>query len=836
MSTDSQGRQAARRRFSNYQDECGESQHFLSYQNTSTQGNITSTNLPALPAKSAVSHKEFLDNLKSLVDKQEADVEAEINLQIDSEENSIIAQDERDQKLDAVSILEVLSESDKEQLSKLITTARPDNIKISYTNLKGVKKPDPEKTHELLPAQRLGLDKGTEIDWAALANKYNEKTATEKANLCSPLKKLPLQKLAVCAAAALTLIASGSAWSLNNSSNENTDKSIAFLQDQDYQQALKAADQAVAHNPFSPAAQYVRGEILSNLLRYKEAEECFNKALLFNPSDKDILSARAAVSLKTGKPEQTIKDTKQLMAADKESLRSSDYGNLATAYYRTGLPDEALKYYAQAIELDPTNVALHLGRGYCLAGKMKFSEALTLCNTLVNLFPENYEVLALRGYCRQSLQDLEGASRDLDMAVKRAPQCARGYSYRAGLYMQLNKPEEALKDYVKLADIERDDAQCQFKAAQMLAASGKNKEAKIYFDRLAVMPAFLKSPQMMQERGQVAFNLGQYENAIKDFNDAQSLTDSSYKTLALAHAHLGQAREAREAIAQYTGKNKEEKLLAAARIDNMLGQTVSAIDKYSHVIAANPHSQAALTERADIYLNRKQWASAAADYQAAIASGATSSQAKANLAKCQNTLHEGAKVALDLPKNIVINFGKMSTAEVQSKAAEYYANKEMQMAVIYYTQLSMREPGNVEARRLLAHSQAESGDNNSAVSTFATLARAVRLTNDDKLAYAKAHSSAGRFEEAISILHKLHSKQIKAGIADSRVCLNLVNTLIAAGKHDEAITVCKEGIANGSNNSELVAELTNLSQAIEAQKAKAGQNSDIENLPGSTES
>lgn len=830
MSTDSQGRQAARRRFSNYQEECGESQHFLSYQNTSTQGNITSTNLPALPAKGTVSHKEFLDNLKTLVDKQELDIDAEI------EQYPNADQDERDQKLDAVSILEVLSDSDKEQLSKLITTARPDNIKISYTNLKGVKKPDPEKTHELLPAQRLGLDKDAAIDWEALANKYNEKTATKKATLFSPLKKLPLRKLAVCAAVAATLIASGSAWTLNNLSIESTDRSIALLQDEDYQKALKAADQAVTLNPLSPEAQYVRGEILSNLMRYKEAEECYNKALFFSPNDKDILTARAAVSLKIGKPEQTIKDTKQLMAIGKEELKSSHYGNLATAYYKTGLPDEALKYYAEALQKDPTNVALHLGRGYCLAGKMKFAEALTLCNTLVNLFPENYEVLALRGYCRQSMQDLDGAAHDLDLAVKRAPQSSRGYIYRAGLFMQLNKPEEALKDYIKLADIERDDAQCQFKAAQMLAAAGKYNDAMMYFDRLAVMPAFLKSPQMMQERGQVAFNLGRYESAIQELTAAKMLTDSGYKTLALAHAHLGQAREAREAIGQYNGKNKEDKMLAAARIDNMLGQTVSAIDKYSHIIATNPHSQAALTERGDIYLSRQQWASAAADYQSAIASGATSALLKANLAKCKNTLSEGAKVALDLPKNIVIHFDKISTAEVQSKAAEYYANKEMQMAVIYYTELSMREPGNVEARRLLAHSQVESGDNNGAVSTFGTLARAVRLTNDDKLAYAKAHSSAGRFEEAVSILHKLHSKQIKAGVTDSRVCLNLVNTLIAAGKHDEAITVCKEGIASGSNNSELVAELTNLCQAIEAQKAKASQTNDIENLPGSTES
>lgn len=818
MSTDSQGREAARRRFSNYQDECGESRHFLSYQNTSVQGTITNTKLPALPAAidNAISHKEFLDNLKALVDKNTKEkVEPE-------------KQNERDQKLDNISLMEVLSETDKEQLSKLVTSVRPDNIKISYTNLKGVKKADPEKTHELLPAQRLGLDEETNSNVVELAEKAAKKI--------KPRRKLPLKKLAAAALAALTVISTGSAWALSNLSAENTDKSIALLQEEDYQKALKSADLAVLYNPLSPAAQYVRGEVLTNLLRYKEAEDCYNKALFFSPADKDILSARAAVSLKIGKPQQTIKDTRQLMAAHKDSLKSTDYGNLATAYYRTGLPDEALKYYAEALQKDPTNVTLHLGRGYCLAGKMKFGEALALCNTLVNLFPENYEVLALRGYCRQSLQDLEGAARDLDMAVKKAPQCARGYSYRAGLFMQLNKPEEALKDYVKLADIERDDANCQFKAAQMLAAAGKNKEARVYFERLSVMPSFLKSSQMLQESGQVSFTLGQYRDCLKALNLAISLddgkiADTTYKTMAFAHARLGQAREARENIEKYNGKNKEEKLLAAARIDNMLGQTISAIDKYSHIIAVNKGNKEALVARADIYLNRQQWASAAADYQAAIASGATSPQVKANLAKCRNTLHEGAKVALDLPKNIVINFDKMPTSEVQSKAAQYYANREMQMAVIYYTELCLRNPGDVQARRLLAHSQAESGDNNSAVQTFATLAKSVRLTNDDKLTYAKAHSSAGRFEESLTILRKLHAK----GTSDSRVPLTLVNTLIAAGKNDEAIAVCKEGIAANSS-AELVSELAKLCQAIEAQQAKATETKDIENLPGSTES
>lgn len=810
MSTDSQGRQAARRRFSNYQDECGESQHFLSYQNAGTLDTID-------VKQNAVSHKEFLDNLKALVDKK---VEA------------------RDEKLENISLLEVLSDSDKEKLSKLVTSARPDHIKISCTNLKGVKRPVPEKTHELLPAQRLGLDQATPIDLESLAREARNKidTANKKNNKTANLKNLPIKKIAACSLAALAVTFSAGAWLLNNLSSENTERSIAFLQDEDYQKALKAADLAIGYNPLSPSALYVRGEVLNNLLRYKEAEECFNRALLLSPEDPDILIARAAVSLKTGKPEQTIEDAKHLIANHKENLKSTDYGNLATAYYRSGQPDLALKFYAQALELDPTNVALHLGRGYCLAGKMKFGEALALCNTLVNLFPENYEVLALRGYCRQSRQDLEGAARDLNMAIKRAPLSPRGYSYRAGLFMQLNKPEEALQDYLKLADIERDDAQCQFKAGQMLAAAGKYKQAKVYFDRLSVMPAFLKSSQMLEESGRVAFNLGQYKESVKDLNAALALTDgktsnAALKTLAFAYAHLGQGSEAREAIEKYNGKNKAEKLLAAARIDMMLGQTVSAIDKYSHIITADKTNKEALVERADIYLSRQQWASAAADYQAAIASGATGAQVKANLSRCQSTLHEGAKVALDLPKNIVIHFDKMTTAEVQSKAAEYYANKEMQMAVIYYSELCLRNPGNVEARRLLAHSQAESGDNNSAVISFAALSRSVRLSNDDKLVYAKAHSSAGRFEESLTILRKLHAK----GTNDSRVPLSLVNTLIAAGKHDEAVAVCKEGIAANSS-AQLVAELTNLCQAIEAQQAKATETKDIENLPGSTES
>ncbi|MBK7839483.1 MAG: tetratricopeptide repeat protein [Candidatus Obscuribacter sp.] len=766
----------------------------------------------------SVTHAEFLDNLKNMVDQSTTST-----ITINSK-----ASDERDQKLEQITLDQILPIEKQRELAHLIYSFKPGQTK-PITSLNSIGDVAPyavtsPAAEAVAPAPRP-------------AKKSDSRTALPAIPLNTPAPapikwRLPLRVIGI-STAILAVTGICASLYLDALSRGTTHKADELYSQGEFQQSLQAASQAVSLNPFSSTSQYARGRALVSLMRYREAEDCFNKGLFFAPMDKQILDARAAASLKINKPEQTIADTRKLMTITKEELQPYQYGNLAAAYYKKGQPDEALKYYALALQHDPANVALYLGRGYCLASKAQFSEALSLCNTVVNLFPENYEVLALRGYCRQMLKDLSGAAKDLNLAVNNAPDCSRGYRYRASLRMQLHMPSQALSDYLKLADLERDSAETQQTAAKMLMEAGQKQKALQYYNRLALLPGFRKSVNSLSERAQVNFDLGNYPEATSDLKLAveQKPEAKLYSLMALSLAHQGDASAARDAMQKATqaDSNLNSLNLTRARMENLLGQSITAIDRYTEYLVKNPSDKQALTERSALYMQRKQWASAASDLKAAIALGQEQSAIKNDLAKCQSIMSQTAKVSLDLPKQVIINFDKMDTATVNKNAMSAYNSDDMQIAAIYLDELVKRQPDNVRARQYLAHSQAKCGNHDQAVANFGTLHAMGALTVSDKIAYASSLSASGLSHDAVAIMSEAHQSQP----ANADVTVALARLLSASGKIDQAMALCKASMHQ--TNAQAAQQLSHLYQSLTTQKQRALEKPGEASAPASTE-
>lgn len=786
---------------------------YVSYKDRSLTGyNQDQTN------QYCVSHAEFLENLKSMV-AQSTTSTITINNKVGNE---------RDQKLEQITLDQILPIEKQKELAHLIYSFKPSHTKTS-TSLNAIGDVHPyvitsPSVQNTSPTPRP-------------AKRSDSRTALPAIPLNSPAQApvrlhLPLRGIAI-SAAIMAVAGICATLYMDALARGTTLKADQLYSQGEYQQSLQAANQAVNLNPLSSNAQYARGRALVSLMRYREAEECFNRGLLFAPQDKQILDARAAASLKINKPEQTIADTRKLMTITKEELQPYQYGNLAAAYYKNGQPDEALKYYALALQHDPANVALYLGRGYCLASKAQFNEALALCNTVINLFPENYEVLALRGYCRQMLKDLSGAASDLNSAVSNAPDCSRGYRYRAALRMQLHMPSQALEDYLKLADLERDSVEAQHTAAKMLMDAGQTQKALQYYNRLALLPGFRKSVDSLVERAQVNFALGNYQTATSDLKmaAAQKPDGSVYSLLALSLAHQGEASAAREAMQKATQNNNNQKTLDldAARMESLLGQSITAIDKYTQYLAKNPADAQALTERSALYMQRKQFASAATDLKAAIALGQDTKINHNNLDKCQSIMAQKARVSLDLPKQIIINFDKMDTTAVAKNAYAAYNRDDMQIASIYLGELVKRQPADSRARQYLAHSQAKCDNHAEAVASFATLSTLTQLTVVDKIAYAQSLSANGLASEAVAIMNEAH----QTAPDDASITVALARLLSASGKIDQAMALCKANMRKSSTSAGQ--ELSNLYQSLTTQKQRASQKPETSITPASTE-
>ena len=607
---------------------------------------------------------------------------------------------------------------------------------------------------------------------------------------------------------------------LNTQSEGNCLQAQSQFKQGKYLPALFAANEAIKANPFAASGYFEKSRALTRLMRYREARECLDKSLAINPELATALDSRAALSLKTAQPEQTIADSLQLAKLLGGQLSAVQYGNLAVAYYKVGQFDRSIAAYDHALALDKSSATLALGRAYCLAGKQQHKAALAVCDNLIKRDGLSSKVLALRGYCYERQNDNDRALRDFNLALAKDPTNAAIYTFRAGLMEQLKKPQAALKDYLTAAKYDNDNAEAQYKAAKYLKSLGQEQTALIYYNRLAQFPSFERSFDQHQDRAALNYHAGHYQACLADLKRAIELEpDCDLHVLkSLCLARLGQAGEARATIAEASrlSPGSATVALADAQVEEILGQTLSAIDKYSLLLTANQDDEAALSGRGACYFSRGQWASAARDLKKAIAQGDNDSQVKVKLAHCQQVLASGARVCLDLPSRRVIDLTKLNRTQLFADGSKAYESGDNQLASIYFGELAKREPSNLVARTNLAFSYEGAGMHDEAIATFEQLSLAGQLDVRGQACYAHALASAGLYDRSIAIMQRLNDSEPK----NVAFRLDLIRMFSAAGQIDKAIASCRDALAMNGSNAER-SSLHNVYESLVTEKSRS---------------
>jgi tetratricopeptide (TPR) repeat protein len=181
------------------------------------------------------------------------------------------------------------------------------------------------------------------------------------------------------------------------------DRGITYLQaGQDAALALTDLQSAVALEPNSPDYQYLLGLALAKNEDYDKAIEAFTTALQLQPDDLQILMSR-------GDAHSTTKDF-------------------------TG----AIADYNIAFALAPNSADILVHRGAAYTGLKNNAAAMADFAQALRIDPNAPDVYLHRGNLRLwNLRDLSGAIRDYNLGIKQNPNCAscylgRGQAYRVG--------------------------------------------------------------------------------------------------------------------------------------------------------------------------------------------------------------------------------------------------------------------------------------------------------------------------------------------------------------------------------------------------------------------
>jgi tetratricopeptide (TPR) repeat protein len=183
--------------------------------------------------------------------------------------------------------------------------------------------------------------------------------------------------------------------------------------------------------PDGPASRdetRMREAYLIGLERTREGE--WDEALLYleqvvtgepeTERGRQCRMALAYVYAMTGRFRLAEYEVRKLMEAGVESVQL--YAFQGYAAWAQGRPDEAIRLYEKALELDPDNANALNGLGYVLACEGRDSaRALTCCRKAVDKKPENPAYLDSLGWAYYRLGFIEEARTYLGRALARAP-------------------------------------------------------------------------------------------------------------------------------------------------------------------------------------------------------------------------------------------------------------------------------------------------------------------------------------------------------------------------------------------------------------------------------
>lgn len=182
-----------------------------------------------------------------------------------------------------------------------------------------------------------------------------------------------------------------------------------------------------------------------------------------------------------GQLDRSIELTEQAISYGSAPLY---YSNLGIFYLKKGMPDDALKQFEKALEIDPNFVEALCGKGSVFLNQHKIEEAFACYDQAMEASPNNPKIPSMIGF---------------------------------GL-MNLEKIDEAIPYCEKAAQLQPDNAEAQVLIGNLYASLGKTDQAKVYYIKaLNIDP---KQPAVYNYIGNGFLEMGQYQEAVKYFKQA----------------------------------------------------------------------------------------------------------------------------------------------------------------------------------------------------------------------------------------------------------------------------------------------------------------------------
>ena len=454
-------------------------------------------------------------------------------------------------------------------------------------------------------------------------------------------------------------------------------KSEVLSSRRSYQEALKAANQAIQNNPDHSIGYFKRAQVkveLENLRKqiweekdYEDAIADINKALELNPGNASFYIYKGKIY---GLKEDYAKAIEYLKKAIKaEPDFATAYAELGLVYAKQGNEQEFTKNLEKALRLKPYSGKLYKVRGNGYFALKKQDKGIRDYETAIGLSLDLEASPHLYYYWRglelYKLEDYEGAVRNFDEAIKLIPDNPLYYSNLGNAYFQMGEKQKGIENYDKaikldpgsaekyyswrgfqlysqedneetIAEINRDPAKFNCIQGYTLFHMGKKKEGIEYYNK-AIKLDPESAHLYYSSRGDLLYRQQDYKAALADYNQAIKLKPDN----ALYYSNRGDLF--------YSQKDYEKALADYDRAIETIELNPHNVSSYSN--SGYYHNLAQYySKRGNVYLDIEKYQKAIDNFTKAINSSSHSSRGNRRYRHLDVYYGERGNVYLDIEK------------------------------------------------------------------------------------------------------------------------------------------------------------------------------------------
>jgi Flp pilus assembly protein TadD len=157
-----------------------------------------------------------------------------------------------------------------------------------------------------------------------------------------------------------------------------------------YNEAIECYDKAIEIDPNYVFALSGKGWALADSEKYNEAIECYDKAIEIDPNYVFALSGKGWALLNLGKPEEAIRYYDKALEINPNHTRA--WNNKGWSVRKLGKPEEAIKYYDKALEINPYDVFALNNRANAMDDLGRTEEAIKYYDKALEINPSNQTI------------------------------------------------------------------------------------------------------------------------------------------------------------------------------------------------------------------------------------------------------------------------------------------------------------------------------------------------------------------------------------------------------------------------------------------------------------